>query len=61
MFDADTIRYALAKQLSTAHSLESNYGTVYLDAELIEAVARALRPILERRLEQAEKGGARHG
>ncbi|NYT62384.1 hypothetical protein H0A66_08675 [Alcaligenaceae bacterium] len=50
----EEIGYALAKQLKTAHSIESNYGHIYLDEELHKAVDAALRPILERRLAQLE-------
>ncbi|MFN7645268.1 MAG: hypothetical protein ACK5PW_19655 [Burkholderiales bacterium] len=48
--NADALSYALAKQLQTAHSLETAYGTVELDEELSAAVAAALRPILTARL-----------
>lgn len=53
----DSIRwsYALSKQISSAYELGTNYGALPLDDELREAVARALRPILERRLKLAEK------
>lgn len=47
--------YALSKQLSSAHALASSYGDLELDDEMREAVTRALRPILERRFEEAEK------
>ncbi|WP_222932171.1 hypothetical protein [Allochromatium humboldtianum] len=47
--------YAICKQLSSAHSLASSYGDLELDDELRAAVERAVRPILERRLKQAEK------
>ena len=60
MFDIHAIRYALAKQISCAYSLETHYGSIELDPELAEAVEAALRPILERRIEQAGKGGADH-
>ncbi|CAM5288107.1 hypothetical protein [Eoetvoesiella caeni] len=50
----DEIGYALAKQLKTAHSIDSNYGHIYLDTELHQAMDAALRPILERRLAQME-------
>ena len=49
--------YALSKQLSSAHTLASNYGDLELDDELRAAVEGAVRPILERRLHQAEHGG----
>lgn len=58
MLDADEIRYVLAKQLSSATAIESSYGQIMLDDELRQAVEAALRPILERRIEQAGKGGA---
>ena len=47
--------YALSKQQSSAHTLASSYGDLELDDEMREAVTRALRPILERRFEEAEK------
>ena len=47
--------YALSKQLSSAHTLASSYGDLELDDELRAAVEKAVRPILERRLKQAEK------
>ncbi|NVZ09524.1 hypothetical protein HW932_09635 [Allochromatium humboldtianum] len=49
------LSYALSKQLASAHTLASSYGDLELDDELRRAVARALRPILECRLKQAEK------
>ena len=47
--------YALSKQLSSAHTLASSYGDLELDDELRAAIEKAVRPILERRLKQAEK------
>lgn len=57
--DAAEIRYALAKQLATAHTLASNYGDVPLDDELREVIDTAVRPVLECRLAQlaAERSG----
>ena len=49
------LSYALSKQLASAHTLASSYGDLELDDELRRAVERAVRPILERRLKQAEK------
>ena len=49
--------YALSKQLSSAYEITSNYGGLELDDELRAAVEGAVRPILERRLHQAEHGG----
>lgn len=46
--------YALAKQLQTAYSIETNYGSITLDPEMREAVDAALRPIIERRLAEQE-------
>ncbi|WP_322999979.1 hypothetical protein [Castellaniella sp.] len=46
----DELTYALAKQLSSAHTLEGSYGAIDLDEELRAAVDAAVRPILERRL-----------
>lgn len=48
----DELTYALAKQLSSAHTLEGSYGAIDLDEELRAAVDAALRPILERRLDR---------
>ncbi len=47
--------YAISKQLSSAFAIETNYGDLPLDDEMREAVAQALRPILEQRLEAARK------
>jgi len=44
------LTYALAKQLITAHSLETSYGRLDLDDELRAAVDQAVRPILKQRL-----------
>jgi hypothetical protein len=41
------ISYALAKQLSRAHTLSTSYGDIELDAAMAAAVDKALRPILE--------------
>lgn len=43
------------KQLSAAYEITTNYGSIALDAELHQAVERAVRPILEQRLRQAER------
>ena len=53
--EAFRLSYALSKQLQSAHTLASSYGDLELDDELRAAVERAVRPILERRLKQAEK------
>ncbi|MBT3196733.1 MAG: hypothetical protein HN344_03330 [Gammaproteobacteria bacterium] len=50
----DEIKYALAKQLSTAHSLATAYGSIELDDELRQAINNALRPIMTTRLNQME-------
>jgi len=50
------LSYALAKQLPRAHTIESDYGSIPLDDELREAVEAALRPIIERRLAEADTG-----
>jgi len=42
--------YALAKQLDSAHTLETSYGSIDLDDEMRNAIAAVLRPILESRL-----------
>lgn len=44
------LSYALNKQLSSMHSLETSYGTLELDETMRKAVERVLRPILEARL-----------
>lgn len=49
------LSYALSKQLPTAHTLESSYGALELDETLRRAIERAVRPILERRLNKALK------
>ena len=49
------LSYALSKQLSSAYEITGNYGGIELDDELRAAVEKAVRPILERRLKQAEK------
>lgn len=56
----DDISYALAKQLSSATAIESNYGRLDLDEELRCAVDSAVRQILERRLDE-EDGAATPG
>lgn len=48
--------YALCKQLPSAYEIASNYGGIALDGELRTAVEMAVRPILERRLHQAQRG-----
>ncbi|MBK1655230.1 hypothetical protein [Allochromatium vinosum] len=53
--EAFRLSYALSKQLQSAYEIASNYGGIELDDELRAAVERAVRPILERRLKQAEK------
>ncbi len=48
--DQTDIRYALAKQLGSAHTIASDYGDFPLDDELRAAVEASLRPILQRRM-----------
>lgn len=50
----DEILYALAKQLASGHTLESSYGAIPLDEEMREAIDKAIRPILERRLKEVQ-------
>ena len=50
-------QYALAKQLNTAHTLQTDYGEVPLDAAMQQAIDQALRPILERRLDPPGAAG----
>ena len=45
------IQYCLAKQLTTAHAVETNYGAIPLDCEMKAAIDKALRPILEKRVQ----------
>lgn len=45
------IRYALSKQLDSAHTLESSYGAIQLDDEMRSAISSAVRPILQARLD----------
>lgn len=52
----EDLRYCLAKQIGTAHAIETGYGTFWLDEEMSQAVAIALEPILLRRLAEIEKG-----
>jgi hypothetical protein len=49
--DTNEMRYCLAKQLTRAHTLQTDYGDVALDDDMREAVEKALRPILEQRLD----------
>lgn len=49
-------RYALAKQLDTAHTLDSDYGSLALDDELRRAVGDAIRTILKARIAAGIKG-----
>lgn len=56
MFDSVLIRYALAKQLDTAYSIETSYGMLPMDAELRQALVAVLELILPRRLAEVEKG-----
>ena len=57
-FDPGATGYALSKQIGTAHELATGYGPLPLDPELADAVERALRPILERRLRAAGRSSA---
>jgi hypothetical protein len=49
----EELRYALAKQLASASAIETDYGSIVLDAELRAEVAQALREIFEARLSLA--------
>jgi hypothetical protein len=51
--------YALCKQLGSAHTIASSYGDIDLDGddELKAAIDAAVRPILVRRLREAEGAG----
>ncbi|ANN70892.1 hypothetical protein [Bordetella bronchialis] len=54
--EALALSYALAKQLSSAYAVETNYGRLDLDDELCAAVDAAIRPILKRRLNALAAG-----
>lgn len=53
LLDVDRLRYALCKQLPTAHSLHSSYGELELDAEMRLAVERVISKIIEKRLKNS--------
>jgi hypothetical protein len=56
-FDADTIRYALAKQvpdMARGFSIHTSYGDIALAAEDAASVAELVRSILQRQLARAE-------
>ncbi|MFY3630375.1 hypothetical protein ACOTFH_27370 [Achromobacter xylosoxidans] len=50
MNDAQSLSYAISKQLATAQYISTNYGDIPLDDEMRAAVDNAVRPILKRRL-----------
>lgn len=50
METAESLSYAISKQLATAQYLSTNYGDIPLDDEMRAAVDNAVRPILKRRL-----------
>lgn len=50
------LRYALSKQLGSAHTIQTSYGDIALDAQMRAAVEKVLRPILEKKLKRV--GGA---
>lgn len=49
-----SLGYALAKQLSTAYEINSNYGALQLDDEMRDVIESTLRPILVARLAALE-------
>jgi hypothetical protein len=53
--DTNEISYCLAKQISTMHAIATNYGYIELDEAMQEAVENALRPLLEKRLEEQSR------
>ncbi len=53
MNDADSLSYAISKQLAAAQYISTNYGDIPLDDEMRAAVDNAVRPILKRRLNAA--------
>lgn len=50
------LSYALAKQVDSAYALESTYGALALDEELLKAVKSSIKPILARRLAEIRSG-----
>lgn len=50
MNDAESLSYAISKQLAAAQYISTNYGDIPLDDEMRAAVDNAVRPILKRRL-----------
>ncbi|CUJ62391.1 hypothetical protein [Achromobacter xylosoxidans] len=50
MNDAESLSYAISKQLATAQYISTSYGDIPLDDEMRAAVDNAVRPILKRRL-----------
>lgn len=49
--ETEELIYCLAKQLPNLASMQSDYGDFELDEELAEAVEKALRPIIQRRID----------
>lgn len=50
MNDAESLSYAISKQLATAQYISTSYGDIPLDDEMRAAVDNAVRPVLKRRL-----------
>ncbi len=48
--ELDELNYALAKQTDSIQSVNTNYGEIYLDDEMKEAVKITLERIIERRI-----------
>jgi len=48
--ELEEIKYALAKQVDSLESVNTNYGTIELDDEMKKAVQVTLERVLERRL-----------
>lgn len=50
--ELDEIRYALAKQIESIQSVNTNYGEIELDHEMREAVKITLERMLKRKIDE---------
>lgn len=50
--DKDMIRYAIAKQVPRMEYIQTPYGEIDLDSEMVEAVQEALERVLYRRIDE---------
>ena len=48
--ELEDMKYALAKQIDTIESVNTNYGQIELDEEMKKAVKIALERILEKKI-----------